>query len=290
MASKARIAFDKLRTLDPGIPKHVNTGADTVPAVLLAEFARALMDKNGNIIIAADVLATLGASVTTLAGAISVADPTTPSVSLATGKSNTGFFLVYGKTSGGTKYTTADATGQTVTILTAAQTVGASTWTIPDAAGAAQTFMTLQLAQTVSGQKTFVAPILGAATGTSLAVTGLLTSSSPTAGIGYATGAGGTVTQGTSRATAVTLNTVCGNIVLFSAAGSATPFSFTLTNSTIAAGDTVRICQKSGTDLYTTQVVTATAAGSCQITLANASGTTTEQPVFNFSVLKGVAA
>lgn len=54
MASKARIAFNKLRLLFPSIPKHVNTGADTVPAVLLAEFARALMDVNGNIIIAAD--------------------------------------------------------------------------------------------------------------------------------------------------------------------------------------------------------------------------------------------
>lgn len=130
----------------------------------------------------------------------------------------------------------------------------------------------------------------GAATPSSVASTGKVTSSSPTAGIGYATGAGGTVTQGTSRTTGVTLNTVSGNIVLVSAAGSATPFSFTLTNSAIAAGDTVILSQKSGTDKYTTQVVTAVAAGSCQITLANASGTTTEQPVFNFTVIKGVAA
>lgn len=119
---------------------------------------------------------------------------------------------------------------------------------------------------------------------------GSLLSTSPTAGVGYATGAGGTVTQTGSRTTAVTLNKVSGNIVLVSAAGSATPFSFTLTNSAIAAGDTVSISQKSGTDKYTTQVVTAVAAGSCQITLANASGTTTEQPVFNFNVIKGVAA
>ena len=121
-------------------------------------------------------------------------------------------------------------------------------------------------------------------------VSGAVKSSSATAGVGYATGAGGTVTQGTSRTTGVTLNTVCGNIVLVSAAGSATPFSFTLTNSAIAAGDVVILSQKSGTDKYTTQVVTAVAAGSCQITLANASGTTTEQPVFNFAVIKGVAA
>lgn len=133
-------------------------------------------------------------------------------------------------------------------------------------------------------------PTTVAATGNISTSGGSIKSASPTAGVGYATGAGGTVTQATSRTTGVTLNTVCGNIVLVSAAGSATPFSFTLTNSAIAAGDVVLLSQKSGTDKYTTQVVTNVAAGSCQITLANASGTTTEQPVFNFVVIKGVAA
>jgi len=117
-----------------------------------------------------------------------------------------------------------------------------------------------------------------------------VTSSSSTAGIGYATGAGGTVTQTGSRTTTVIINKVCGNIVLVSAAGSATPFSFTVTNSTVAAGDVVVLSQKSGTDIYTTQKVTAVAAGSFRVTLANASGTTTEQPVFNFAVIKAVAA
>lgn len=109
-------------------------------------------------------------------------------------------------------------------------------------------------------------------------------------GIGYATGAGGAVTQGTSRTTTVVCNAVCGAITLVSAAGSATPFSFTVTNSTVAATDTIHLSQKSGTDIYTTQVVSAVGAGSFRITLANASGTTTEQPVFNFAVIKAVAA
>jgi hypothetical protein len=144
----------------------------------------------------------------------------------------------------------------------------------------------------VYGTSAGVPAVPGGGNGSFSSVTssGLVKSTSPTAGVGYATGAGGTVTQITSRTTGVTLNTVSGNIVLFSAAGSATPFSFTLTNSAIAAGDTVILNQKSGTDKYTTQVVTAVAAGSCQVTLANASGTTTEQPVFNFNVIKGVAA
>ena len=133
-----------------------------------------------------------------------------------------------------------------------------------------------------------VTPVIGAATGTSLAVTAGVTSSG-TAGVGYATGAGGTVTQGTSRTTGVTLNKTTGAITLFSAAGSATAATFTVTNSTVAATDVIILNQKSGTDLYDL-MVTAVAAGSFNITFRTTGGTTTETPVFNFAVIKGVAA
>jgi hypothetical protein len=131
--------------------------------------------------------------------------------------------------------------------------------------------------------------VLGrAATGVSLAATGAVTSSG-TAGVGYATGAGGTVTQGTNRTTGVTLNKTTGAITLVSAAGSATPASFTVTNSTVAATDVIVLNQKSGTDKLVL-LVTAVAAGSFQITFYTTGGTTTEQPVINFAVIKGVAA
>jgi hypothetical protein len=120
-------------------------------------------------------------------------------------------------------------------------------------------------------------------------VAGGIKSIGATQGIGYATGAGGTQTQATSRTTTVTLDKICGAITLFSAAGSATYTSFTLSNSTIAATDTIILNQKSGTDKYIL-LVTAVAAGSCQITFATTGGTTVEQPVFNFSVIKAVAA
>jgi hypothetical protein len=108
-------------------------------------------------------------------------------------------------------------------------------------------------------------------------------------GLGYGTGSGGTVTQATSRTTGVTLNKTNGAITLVSSAGLATFQSFTVTNSTVAATDVVRVTQKSGTDLY--QIfVTATAAGSFQITYATTGGITVEQPVFNFAVIKGVTA
>jgi hypothetical protein len=115
-----------------------------------------------------------------------------------------------------------------------------------------------------------------------------VTSSSATAGIGYATGAGGAVTQGTSRTTGVTLNTVSGAITLVSAAGTTSWQSFTVTNSTVAATDVVVVNQKSGTDLYEIHV-TAVAAGSFRISYKTTAGTTTEQPVFNFAVIKAVA-
>ena len=133
-----------------------------------------------------------------------------------------------------------------------------------------------------------VTPVIGAATGTSLAVTGAVTSSG-TAGVGYATGAGGAVTQLTSRTTGVTLNKTTGAITLFSAAGTTTAATFTVTNSTVAATDVIILNQKSGTDLYDL-MVTAVAAGSFNITFRTTGGTTTETPVFNFAVIKAVAA
>jgi hypothetical protein len=132
-----------------------------------------------------------------------------------------------------------------------------------------------------------VAPVIGAATGTSLAVTGAVTSSG-TAGVGYAAGAGGAVTQATSRTTGVTLNKTSGAITLFSAAGTTVATTFTVTNSTVAATDVIILNQKSGADLYDL-MVTAVGAGSFNITFRTTGGTTTEQPVFNFAVIKGVA-
>lgn len=108
-------------------------------------------------------------------------------------------------------------------------------------------------------------------------------------GIGYGSGAGGAVTQGTSRTTGVTLDKISGAITLVSAAGSATPATFTVTNSTVSATDVVIVNQKSGTDKYIMSV-TAVAAGSFNITFYTTGGTTTEQPVFNFAVIKAVAA
>lgn len=110
--------------------------------------------------------------------------------------------------------------------------------------------------------------------------------STGTGGIGYATGAGGAVTQLTNRTTGVTLNKTSGAITLFSAAGTGTQTVFTVTNSTVAATDTISINQKSGTNNYII-MITAVAAGSFNVMFWTG-GTATDAPVFNFNVIKGV--
>jgi hypothetical protein len=114
-------------------------------------------------------------------------------------------------------------------------------------------------------------------------------SSTPTA-FGYVAGAGGSVTQTGSRTTGVTSNTPTGAITLFSAAGSPTPATFTVTNNKIAATDVVILSVKSGATNNYSFNVSAVAAGSFNITFWAQTGTATDAPVVNFVVLKGAAS
>lgn len=119
------------------------------------------------------------------------------------------------------------------------------------------------------------------------------TSMTSTGAIGYATGAGGAVTQGTSKATGVTLNKLCGAITMHNASlAAAAEVGFTLTNSMIAATDVVVVNIKSGATVNSYQVsVDAVAAGSCHIVVANLSaGSLGEALVLSFAVIKAVAA
>lgn len=126
-----------------------------------------------------------------------------------------------------------------------------------------------------------------------VAATTTILSSGPTSGVGYGTGAGGTVTQITSRTTPVTLNKVAGQITLVSATTTVSTFaSFTVTNSAVAATDVVIVNFASGAtaDRYSLSV-TAVAAGSFRIQIHNiVAVAVAEAPVINFAVIKGVAA
>ena len=123
---------------------------------------------------------------------------------------------------------------------------------------------------------------------------GSLKSKHATGGVGYGTGAGGAVTQITSKATGVTLNTVCGQITTHNAALAAnTAVSFTFTNSTIGVADVVQTSIQSGATTGSYHItVDAIAGGSTsQVTIHNYSGGALgEALVINFAVIKAVAA
>lgn len=136
----------------------------------------------------------------------------------------------------------------------------------------------------------------GASAPSSIAATGAITSSSASAGIGYATGAGASVTQGTDRTTGVTVTGTSGLITTHNASlGAELAAEFTVTNTSVAVGDVVVVAQRSGSNGGNTDVFVSTvAAGSFKIKVANnnaAAGTAeTGAILINFAVIKAVSA
>lgn len=123
---------------------------------------------------------------------------------------------------------------------------------------------------------------------------GFVKSTSASAGIGYATGAGAAVTQATNRSTGVTATGVCGAITTattsLAAGASAT---FTVTDTSVAIGDVVIVSIRSGaTNKETRVAVTAVAAGSFDLTVHNQHTSTAETGaiVINFAVVKAVSS
>jgi cytoskeletal protein CcmA (bactofilin family) len=217
---------------------------------------------------------------------------------------------------------TADATSITTTLAVAGATtltgalaanggitVDGSAFAVADTSGNVSTTGTL----TVSGLATLnggitadggafaVANTSGNITTTgTLSVTGAVTGAAAilttgaTGGIGYATGAGGAVSQATNRTTGVTINKICGAITTHDASLAAgAEATFTVTNSAVAATDVVVVSlkDKSGTAL-SIPFVTDVAAGKFDITMTNLDASTadTSASVINFVVIKGVAS
>ena len=106
-------------------------------------------------------------------------------------------------------------------------------------------------------------------------------------GLGYGPGAGGTVTQATSKATAVTLNKPCGRITMNAASLAAnSSVNFTLINSQISNVDLLLVAVV-GNGNYVASVV-ATAGGSAIIRLTNITGGAVAEAVgVNFTIIKG---
>lgn len=108
-------------------------------------------------------------------------------------------------------------------------------------------------------------------------------------GFGPALGAGGTVAQATSKATAVTLSKPTGQITMNAAALAAGAIvSFTLTNTTIAATDVLILNHISGGTAGAYSLNAQAAAGSASINvLNNTAGSLSEAIVIQFVVIKG---
>lgn len=308
-----------------------------------------------------------------LSGAVTITDATTPSITTAAGKTNTGFVQINGKTSGALKIIAADSAAQTVTISLAAQTTGAATLTIPDMANTAGTMVITNVTQTLTnktltsptlttpslgvatatsingntfttgtytltgqagktltfngsitltgtdaqtytfpttsatlartdaantftGVQTMTSPVLttpaiGVATGTSFTATGAIVSTG-TAGVGYATGAGGTISQATDKSTGVTLSKTCGSITLNAAnLAAATIVSFTLTNTTIAATDVLVLNHISAGTSGAYTLNAQCGSGTATISVRNnTAGGLAEAIVLQFVVVKAVTS
>lgn len=128
--------------------------------------------------------------------------------------------------------------------------------------------------------------------GTSLAAAEGIRSTSPTDGIGYGTGAGGTVTQATSKATGVTLNKACGEITLNAASlASLAIVSFTFTNSAIVLGDNL-ILNHVGAGTKGGYTLNAEClAGTATVSLRNnTAGALAEALVIRYTLVKAVTA
>jgi predicted ThiF/HesA family dinucleotide-utilizing enzyme len=109
--------------------------------------------------------------------------------------------------------------------------------------------------------------------------------------IGYAASAQGTVTQATSKSTAVTLDKSAGRITMNNASlATATNATFTLNNALISANDTVVLTISGGQATPGSYNVFANSlsTGSVSITLRNISGgTLSEAVVINYCVIHG---
>jgi len=140
---------------------------------------------------------------------------------------------------------------------------------------------------------------LGVGTGTDPGLGAILCNTSiksqgATAGIGYATGSGGTATaQATDKSTGVTFNKINGTVTMNAASLAAnTAVSFTLTNSAIAATDYVH-CQHESVGTIGAYMINARATGSgtAQITIRNVTaGALAEAIVLRLIVIKSVNA
>jgi translation initiation factor 2 gamma subunit (eIF-2gamma) len=108
--------------------------------------------------------------------------------------------------------------------------------------------------------------------------------------LGYASAAQGSVTQGSSKSTGVTLNESMGQITMNNATlNTLTNVTFTLTNNLISAKDVIILNVGSGATAGAYNCwISSMSAGTCTITLRNISGgNLSEAVVINYAIIHG---
>lgn len=134
-------------------------------------------------------------------------------------------------------------------------------------------------------------PITIDATGNSL-FSGFVKSNSSTMGIGYESGAGGAVTQLTSKNTAVTINKISGQITMHNGSlGAGVAAAFQVTNSTVTSGDVVCVSTAGTYSVRYVATADTVTSGAFYIRVLNDGATTQSEAVkVNFVVIKGVSS
>jgi hypothetical protein len=108
--------------------------------------------------------------------------------------------------------------------------------------------------------------------------------------LGYASAAQGSVTQGSSKSTGVTLNESMGQITMNNATlNTLTNVTFTLTNNLISAKDVIILNVGSGATAGAYNCwISSMSTGTCTITLRNISGgNLSEAVVINYAIIHG---
>jgi len=125
-----------------------------------------------------------------------------------------------------------------------------------------------------------------------VSATGGIVTTSPSSGIGYATGAGSSATQSTNKSTTVSFNANCGTITMNNAAlASQTTVSFTFTNTSIASTDMILINHQSAGTLGAYTFATVGGSGTSTISVRNVSGgSLSEAIVLQFIIIKAVTS
>lgn len=222
-------------------------------------------------------------------------DADTSVYSYLTGTAGTNTITATGPTS-----LTAYAAGQMFRFTPANTNTGATTLAITGATALAAKNVFLGGVACVGGEIRQNIPTLVQYDGTQFNIIGYvggvlpgaIKSSSATAGIGYATGAGGTQTQGTSKSTGVTLDKITGRITMHAATLDAgTTVIFPLSNSSIAATDLLVLNHVSAGTAGAYSLNAQASAGAADISVRNiTAGNLNEAIVIGFAVVKAVTA